>query len=215
MADELGRQYFSTFSPDPSESSTHPTAYQGTTSSTRHRPTYQRLASGASFEHTSQTIPEDAEGEDISNTIRRGSSGVEPGLGIATGASPPTPKRERRVSIQSIPRVAVGSRMTSPREMTTPGSDGPTSPPNLSNLSTPAGTAYDAGAYDSAPFDSKQRYHGSASSLGAYQPVYDQSETVPLTKNIAPSIRSTRSTRSTRSKYDSTLNDTAVSMVWS
>jgi hypothetical protein len=218
-SDELGRRFFETpQSSDLSDLSTSSTIVGGgaasntasTFSPARQRPAYHRLASNPSPDELSHvrphsTILEEDEGQDIANTIKRRSAGDAPGLGIATGVSPPSLRKDRRASLQNIPRVAVGSKHTpSPRagDMTSPASTDPlVSPPaHVQNFSS---TAYDPGAYDPPGYgDQRSRYQRSGTSLSSYQPVYDQGEgdTVPLTKHTAASIRSTRTTRS---KYGS------------
>ena len=170
MADEVGRQYFQS-------SSYHP------------------LGAEPSPEEFSHGFFEEQQGNDLADVVRHGNVEKTVSSAMAGASSPPRPKKEgRRVSIQAIPRVAIGSRM-SPMGSVTPGSSNPMLSPSLP-------TAYDSGAYDTAEQDDTTRYRRRSSPLGTYRGGYDDSDTAPLTKNIAPSIRSMRSTRS---KYDSEL----------
>lgn len=144
----------------------------------RRHPGYERVGG--------EDIQED-DGEDIADTFER--DATESGLGIGTGTSP-QPRGERRVSIARVP---VGSK-GSPHSSITPGSGEPmiSSPPD-------AITPYDpARPYDTQNFESKASHKRSVSSLHSsfLDPAFSSSDTVPLRKQAAESIRSGKSGKS-------------------
>lgn len=153
----------------------------------RRRPGYERVSSGA------VDIQEDDEGENIADTFDRDAS--ESGLGIGTGASS-KPRGERRVSIAHVP---VGAKSAnSPHSTATPGSGQPMMSPPPDAI-----TPYDPNTpYDTPNFESKASHKRSISSLHSsfLDRAFSSSDTVPLRKHAAESIRSAKSGRSA---YDS------------
>ena len=112
----------------------------------------------------------DDEGEDIADTFE--TDARKSGLGIATGSapgSPPKPKKGRRVSIARVP---VGSKARDSPASLTPDPDA-------------------AVPYDSPDFDPRHRHTRSTSSLAsASEPGVEASDTEPLNKSAAASVRS-------------------------
>lgn len=152
----------------------------------RHRPGYARIPSVSAIderEFRDLKPTTDFPGADDITQAPQGSSAGH-GLGIAIGTA--TSSRARRVSIQSIPRVAVSIGDTP--EQQTPGSADPLiSPPSTGGFSGST-------RYDGTPTDFDTSYHGAKQF--AKQSVSSLQSTLP------PSFRSETGLVSTKSKYD-------------
>jgi len=185
---------------DPSRRLTSPLSYISDSSTAagsapssplRRRPGYERITSGAL-----EDIAADDEGQEIEQTFGR--DALASGLGIGTGTSPKPPS-DRRVSITRVPVGAKAS--TSSVGSPTPGSSQPLMSP-LPDIITP----YDPNApYDAPDPNRKHSLKPSVSSFHSSVPDNDfgGSDTVPLNKQPAVSIRSTKTARSA---YDNDYN---------
>ncbi|KAK6392330.1 hypothetical protein LTR65_003786 [Meristemomyces frigidus] len=152
----------------------------------RHRPGYARIPSVSIIDEQvfqePKPITDSPEADEITQVPRSSSAGH--GLGIATGTGLPT--KARRISIQSVPRVAVSIRGTP--EQQTPGSADPLiSPPSTGGFSGST-------RYDGTPTDFDTSYRG-AKHL-AKQSVSSLHSTIP------PSFRSDTGLVSIKSKCD-------------
>ncbi|KAK5113040.1 hypothetical protein LTR85_011062 [Meristemomyces frigidus] len=153
----------------------------------RHRPGYARIPSVSVIdEQVFQDLKpttDSPEADDITQAPRSSPAGH--GLGIAIGTG--TPSRARRVSIQSIPRVAVSTKGT-PEQQQTPGSADPLiSPPSTGGFSGST-------RYDGTPTDFDTSYQGAKH--------FGKQSVSSLHSTIPPSFRSDTGLVSIRSKYD-------------